>query len=76
MITLQNVPDTYRHTKELSCVHGLVQLVGNLLVGVRELLDGPVYCRQPLHGFIEGQRHTPDSVVGQRSFLAGKIMRL
>lgn len=68
-ITRTRHTHTHRHPEELRGIHGFVQLVSDLFVCVRELLNGPVHRRKCLHGLVECQRYTPHGIVGEWRFL-------
>lgn len=62
---------TYRNAQKLRRIHGRIDLVGNLPIGVREILQRTRHLAvlQPFHCLVEGQRHTPDGIVGERRLL-------
>jgi hypothetical protein len=60
---------THRNARELRGVHRGIDLVGNVLVRVREVLERLLFQLQPLHGFVEGERDAPHGIVRERCLL-------
>lgn len=60
---------TYRYTQKLCRIHCRINLIGNILIRVCEVLQRSRFHFQPLHCLIKCQCNAPHGVVSQGRFL-------